>query len=203
VCFLALLAVWEWELSQWFNICRRSWQLLRWILLPTLLLHALLTPGALLYPGMIPLLTYEGLLLGVQLSVHWASIFMGAVWLGRVFSMTVCLRGLRYFPRLQQHIQPYLRLVPGLNRRLRALLRRHYRKWNNLPHQFRQLPESLAMLLLEMQRYARRHATHVWLHWYDQYDEPIADTLLQARQKFVLSCVLLGIVGEMVFRFGW
>jgi len=156
------------------RLCWRNWQLLRWILIPTLLLHAIFTPGALIFPQFFIPISQEGLQLGGSLALHWAAIFTLAMLLGRLFPVEQWIQGVSQFPRLHRIVYPYLCLFPRMNLLIRALIRRHYRHWNSLPwahplQKIAQLPPQLLSLLLQMRQHAQRCAKYVWQHWQQGY----------------------------------
>jgi len=138
---------------------------LRWILLPTFVLHAAFTPGALLAPEWLPWLTREGIQWGWTLCWHWVAIFMWAMGAGRLLPLAVCLQGLTHTPRLHAQLEPYLRLFPAMNIKVRVLIRRHYRQWQTSSHKIQNLPQQLATLLHHILNHADRHAIYIWQHW--------------------------------------
>jgi len=149
------------------RLCWRGWQMLRWLLIPTLVLHAIFTPGALIFPHFFIPISNEGLALGATLAWHWASIFTLAILLGYLFPAQHWLDAMIHFPRLYHALYPYLRLFPRMNLLIRALLRRHYRQWKKRSHKITQFPPAILSLLQCMQYYSKRSALHLWVHWAD------------------------------------
>jgi len=152
------------------RLCWRNWQLLRWILIPTIVLHAVFTPGAWLFPHFFIPISREGLQLGLNLALHWAAIFTLAMLLAYLFPIQHWLRMLAHVPWLHRELYPYLCLFPRMNRVVRALIRRHYRYWNRLSwrhpmHKLAQLPHHILSLLLQMQTHSQRAAKQLWEHW--------------------------------------
>lgn len=147
------------------RLCWRGWQMLRWLLIPTLVLHAIFTPGALIFPHFFMPISYEGLALGASLAWHWASVFTLAMVLGYLFPAQHWLNAMVRFPRLYKLLYPYLHLFSRMNLLIRALLRRHYRKWKKDAHKITQFPHYMLSLLQRMQYYSKRSALYLWIHW--------------------------------------
>ncbi|MBL1351906.1 MAG: hypothetical protein COA61_001005 [Zetaproteobacteria bacterium] len=178
------------------RLCWRNWQLLRWILIPTVVLHAIFTPGALIFPQFFIPISQEGLQLGGSLALHWAAIFTLAMLLGRLFPIERWIEGVSHYPRLHHILYPYLCLFPRMNLLVRALIRRHYRYWNDLPwthpiQKISQLPPHLLSLLLQMKQHSQRCAKHVWEHWGQAYQPLLIKPDMIQQQYLPHSMVIM------------
>jgi len=178
------------------RLCWRNWQLLRWILIPTLLLHAIFTPGALIFPHFFLPISHEGVQLGLNLALHWADIFTLAMLLGRLFPIQQWVLGITHIPWLDHRLYPYLCLFPRMNLLIRALIRQHYRQWNHLPwrhpiHKIAQLPPHILNLLLQMQAHSRRCAKYIWEHWEQGYQAILSHVDVLQSQRFPHSIALI------------
>ncbi|MDQ6990107.1 MAG: hypothetical protein Q9M11_00030 [Mariprofundaceae bacterium] len=171
ICFLVLIIfVLSSDKQAAVRLCWRTWQLVRWILIPTLLLHAIFTPGALIFPHFFIPISQEGVALGGNLALHWLAMFTLAMLLGHLFPIDQWIRAVSHYPRLHRMLYPYLCLFPRMNLLVRALIRRHYRRWNQTPwlqavQKISQLPPLFLSLLVQMQHYSERCAKHLWQHW--------------------------------------
>jgi len=178
------------------HLCWRNWQLLRWILLPTLVLHSIFTPGALIFPDFFIPISHEGLQLGVQLALHWATVFTLAMLLGHLFTIEQWLQGVARLPWLYHILYPYLCLFPRMNLWVRVLIRRYYRQWNLLSwrqplHKLAQLPEHLLDLLLHLQHRSQQCATSVWQHWGQSISSTFTQKHTLNKQYFPHSIALM------------
>jgi len=164
VLLLMLLAVSEGCIKAW-KFVAKSWHLLRWLLLPILLLHALFTPGEMLFDTSVVPISYEGMQLGLALGLHLSEIYMLTLFLLRILSIYMCLRWLMRLPYWHSKLTPYLLLMPRIMRDVRVLIRRAYRSWQKKPQRFRALPHHLLDLIEKVQHRSARQALYIWQQW--------------------------------------
>ncbi|MDQ6973480.1 MAG: hypothetical protein Q9M10_01240 [Mariprofundaceae bacterium] len=187
------------------RLCWRNWQILRWILIPTLVLHAIFTPGALMFPQFFIPISKEGLQLGGSLALHWAAMFTLAMLLGRLFPMGRWIQAVARYPYLYSILYPYLCLFPRMNLLIRALIRHHYRCWNALSwmqpvQKISQLPPHLFSLLLQMKQRSHRCAQHLWEHW-EEVDSPLRMKLDGIQNHYVPQSILF-MLAWTIFNMG-
>jgi hypothetical protein len=81
----------------WLTIIRLL-GLLRWFIIPIILLHALLSPGELIMPGVPVPVTWEGVNQGIWLSLHLSTIFAAALLFSRLLLRSEWMRGILLLP---------------------------------------------------------------------------------------------------------
>jgi len=177
-------------------LCWKSWLLLRWIVLPTLLLHLFFTPGEIIFIHLPIPMSIEGLQLGVQLALHLITIFILAMLLGRLFPISMWLQLIGKHDGIYHDLYPYLCLFPGINRDVRMLLRRSYRHWQTSPHKIRHLPATFFELLLTIRQRSQRCARQVWHAWEQQPLQRFADThQLHTQRLPIITCLVVVSIG--------
>ncbi|MDX8396943.1 MAG: hypothetical protein R8K49_01355 [Mariprofundaceae bacterium] len=176
----------------------KSWRLLRWILLPTLLLHILFTPGEMIFHGFVLALSYEGMLLGLSLSLHLCQIFLAALVLGQLFPISLWYRMIVRFPYLDHYCQPYFRLVPKLLLEIRVLIRRSYRAWCLEPKKLIVMPQYLAMLSSEVEYRSHVRAIRVHQCWDQRVETSLMKPILPIPKVYIsVIWVVIGAVFEL------
>ncbi len=157
ILFCLLLLRW---LDDHARSLRQAWLLLRWLLLPLLLLHALFTPGALYWSGL-PF-TQEGVAAGVGLGVHLTAMVLAAMLFSRLLDPTVLLWSVRRHARTRRLLPLYLYLWPRMMTSTRRALRRARQSWKESGGGVRLLPWHVACLVIEIDRLAERHGQRFW-----------------------------------------
>jgi len=142
----------------------RLLRLLRWFIIPILLLHMLFTPGQLLLPGLPIGVSREGLMRGLWLSVHLASIYAMAILMFRLLGHTEWLRLLMRLPHCGERLMVQAFMMISMQQQMGKLL-------SNLRQQFRLRYDwkKIPLLLMTAFRHALAdasiHAQILWLRW--------------------------------------
>jgi len=138
--------------------------LLRWFVLPIVLLHALFSPGQLLMLAWFIPISREGVVQGVSLSLHLAAVFFVAMLMFRLLKRAEWLRYILLLPYLGQRLLVYAWMMGGMKANITTLL-------HDLRTQFRWRKDwkRAALLLLSIFRQvladASEHAAMLWLRW--------------------------------------
>jgi len=168
---LLLFFVLMWVLEEsFYKVCvawKKSWHILRWLLIPIITFHILFTPGEIIWVGFAVPISYEGLTLGFHLSLKLCEMFICALLLGRMLPMQLWLQSIENINVLQHYILPYLRLMPMMLRRVPMLIRRTYRAWRLETKKVKTLAYYMTELIMMIEKDSRRRAKYVWQGWYD------------------------------------
>ncbi len=143
----------------------RLWRLLlllRWFLVPALLVHALFTPGELWWPG-IPV-SKEGLMQGVRVSLHLVLLFLAAMWMTALLRRGEWLGLVAAIPPIRRYVAPYLLLLPAMYREIRMLLTELGNRWR-LQGRWPHFPVLLLSAMRQGLRTGRSVAAALWLNW--------------------------------------
>jgi len=144
----------------------QAWRLLRWLLLPILLLHPLFTPGELLITGW-PF-TREGLIQGGWLTLHLTSLYLAAMLMSRLISLQALQNIANYFPQGRRLSAIYLRLFPLVLPTVKTCIQQHGQTWRDNGHSLRQIPATLVAIVQAMERHSQQCALNVASHWQQQ-----------------------------------
>ncbi len=143
----------------------KPWYLLRWLLIPILVLHILFTPGEIIFVGYALPISYEGLQRGLGLALHLSEIFFAAILLARLLPLLIWIKAISYIPKLHQRLLPYLCLMPRIIVGVRVLVRKTYKQWRLEPLKFQMLPLYISRLVEGVENYSNRRAKYVWQGW--------------------------------------
>jgi len=169
VVHLLLFFFLMWALAEKLkNVCGdliKSWRVLRWLLIPMFIFHILFTPGEIVWVGFALPISYEGLMLALQLSLKLCEMFICALLLGHLLPMQLWLKSLQKISFLQYLLMPYLRLMPMMLRRVPILVRRTYRAWCLESKKVKTLAHYMTELVMAVEKDSRRRAKYVWLSW--------------------------------------
>jgi len=183
----------------------KSWHVLRWLLIPILVFHIFFTPGEIVWVGLALPISYEGLTLGLHLSLKLYEMFMCALLLGRLLPMRLWLESLSNIRILQHYLIPYLRLMPMMLHRVPILVRRTYQVWYLEPKKVKTLAHYMTELVMAVEKDSIRRAKYVWLAW----DNPKVMGMAVQKQLIdshlgYLACLLIFYVGcEFGVRYLW
>ena len=189
-------------LSADWQLCWRVLRLLRWFMVPILVLHALFTPGRLLLPGMVPLLSMEGLMQGLWLSVHLMSIYATALLMFRLLSRREWLTLLAQWPWGGEVLAMRLWMVLAMQGHIFALLA-GLREQFHLRHDWRKSAQLLINAFRQSLQTATDQAGLLWLRWpqhgqalhiaYDGNTAPVSTVQRATYSVFLLAggCVAL------------
>jgi len=173
----------------------RVLRLLRWFVIPILLLHALFTPGEWLFPDFPLAISREGLIQGLWLSVHLISMYMMAVLLFRILRVHEWIQVLLVWPQLGSRLAfPILMMISMKNNNaaLLAQLRMQLRLRSDWKHMPQLLLGACKRTLLD----AGAHAGMLWLCWPNRL--PLATgewnaPIMYGLQRYIYSCLWAGI----------
>lgn len=184
--------------GRWIRVVR-SMKLLRWFVVPILILHLCFSPGRLLLPGYPLPFTYEGLMLGSYLSLHLAAIFLAAVALFLCLRRNEWIRALLWLPLMRRELLIYLMLMLPLQRSVSALLHQLRQQWR-MRRRWRELPELLVAAFRAALVTADEQANQLWLRWPTSpllLDHEGAD-VVDATLILNLICGAVGVLGVVV-----
>ncbi|MBL4775668.1 MAG: hypothetical protein JKY87_06395 [Mariprofundus sp.] len=142
----------------------RLLRLLRWFLIPILLLHALFTPGQLLMPELLIPISREGVVQGVILSLHLGAVFFAAMLMFRLLKQAEWLHYILLWPYLGQRLTVYVWMMNGMRMSITALLhdfRAQFRWRKDWPRAPLLLMSAFKQVLAD----ASEHACMLWLRW--------------------------------------
>jgi len=144
-------------------VLAQAWRLLRWLLLPIVLLHAFFTPGAALFPDW-PL-TQEGMQKGGWLALHLSGLYLAAMLFSRLLSLHLLMRLASFNPHSKRLMPIYIRLLPPIMQGIQTEVQQHAKQWRAQGHSLRQLPAVLHQLVANMEQQSRLIAQHVAAAW--------------------------------------
>jgi len=164
----------------------RATRLLLWLILPICILHLLLTPGALIWPGSVVPFTREGVDRALWLSTRLFFLFFSAMLLSRTLSMKEWQIQIYRIPALGRCAYPYLQLFNPMRDMAVSLVRKHWRESRS--RGITAMPEMIVRLLEDMLRSGHAQAKLVWESW--KGDLPSCDLKFDGR---ALALMVLGI----------
>jgi len=184
----------------------RSWRVLRWLIVPIIIFHILFTPGEIIWVGFALPISYEGLILAWHLSLKLCEMFICAVLLGRLLPMQLWLQSLGKIAGVQDYIEPYVRLLPLMLRRVSVVVRQTYRSWRLEPDKLKTLAPYMMDLIVRVEGDSRRRAKYVWLSW----DKPtkavgglLNDQLVDCHLAYMALLLGIYVVCEFGVRYTW
>jgi len=149
--------------GNWQTIVRLV-RLLRWFVIPILLLHMLFTPGTLLFPGFPIGISREGAMAGISLSLHLIAIYLVAIMLFRLLHQYEWLQLCASIPGIGRQLALNAMMMISLKQvigRLLGQLRDQFQirlRWQQSPLL---LIAAFRFTLQEAACYARM----LWLRW--------------------------------------
>jgi len=177
----------------------RLLRLLRWFVVPIILLHALFTPGQLLWPEFFILISREGLVHGLKLSLHLSAIFFVAMLMFRLLKRAEWLRYLLGLPYIGERIVIYVWMMSCMkmnNSTLFGDLRLQFR----LRKDMKWFPSLLISAFRQSLHDASEHACALWLRW------PASPVAMQQRApavQYYVASLLLVCAGFTAFLWPW
>ncbi|GAV20701.1 hypothetical protein MMIC_P1674 [Mariprofundus micogutta] len=147
----------------WQNLIHML-RLLRWFVLPILLLHLLFSHGELIFPGSGLPFTWQGIGQGLWLSIHLVCIFIVAMLMFRALNISEWNRLLLSLPLVGKYLPVYLMMLTPMRQQIHIVLNQLKQQWM-LRRDWSKLP----LLLLTSFRLAlscsRDQAACLWLRW--------------------------------------
>jgi len=173
----------------------RALALLRWLVIPIIILHALFTPGALIMAGMAWPVSVEGLQAGFWFSLHLVVIFFAAMLFSQLLTQSEWVNSSLKFPLIGQALLPYHLLMNRCWQRIRSMLGDEYAVWRKEKHRVRTLLPHLSGMPVRTLTLSREIAGEIWNDWDQQVielmEEKSRPNISIMRTLAALSLVLL------------
>ncbi len=145
----------------------RLLRLLRWFVAPIILLHALLSPGQLLWPGFFIAISREGLMQGLNLSIHLTGLFFAAMLMFRLLKRAEWLHYILALPWVGKQLAVYVWMMGYMKANISGLLGDL-----RLQFQIRKDIKKSPLLLISAFKHALADASEyaclLWLRWPSQ-----------------------------------
>jgi len=180
----------------------RLMRLMRWFLIPILLLHALLSPGQLLWPELFSFITKEGLMQGLGLSLHLAAVFFVAMLMFRLLRRAEWLYYILLIPYIGQRLAVYVWMMHSMKINIMLLLA-------DLRMQFRLRKDLKYIALLLMSAFqqtlanAGDHAAVLWLRWPGVLSNTLGYEKDSGSVRYCLMSALLVLLACAIFLKAW
>jgi len=174
-------------------------RLLRWLVLPILLLHMFLTPGMMIVTG-VPV-SWEGLEQGLWLSLHLVEMFFAAMAMSRLLLWREWLQWLASWPRVGGGLATDARLFLLMQRDARLLIEQRRRQWREQPFDLIVLGRLLAETLQQMLARSELQAVRLWRHWHSPRLQAMlagSEQVWHGGATFVLALLALILAGRTV-----
>jgi len=182
----------------------RLLRLLRWFVIPILLLHMLFTPGQLLLPGWPIGVSREGLRQGLWLSIHLSSIYTMAMLMFRLLVHAEWLRLLMLLPRFGERMMVQMFMMMSMKQYMGMLLS-YLRQQFRLRDDWKKMPLVLMAAFRQALADASTHAQMLWLRWPQQPSMFIpvsAENSMSVFHKRLFSC-LWAVFGCISLLLAW
>ena len=165
---LPSLAILRLMVGSWES-CRNAWRVLRWLLVPIVLLHLIFTPGAYVFPQLGGP-SYEAVYTAVRLSLRLGLIFMAGMILSRVLNVREWSDALLAMPWVGPRLFPYVRLMFPMRTSMERFVRSYQQHWRLRRRRFSadDLAALLSGLFTQVMEWSRRQGAILWLRWGDQ-----------------------------------
>ncbi|HXH72511.1 MAG TPA: hypothetical protein VNI58_06850 [Mariprofundaceae bacterium] len=175
----------------WRNV-RRSLAVLRWLIVPIILLHLLLTGGERLWPQSGLPLSLDGLRTGAILSLNLLTFYIVAMLFSRLWRQEELLAYASKIPLAGRRMFPYLLAMPAVRGAVQGALQ-GYRRQFDLRRAWSQSGVLLASMLRHMSDVSIVCSQIVWLRWHAVLSAPRKQWSLRADMPVVvLAIALLG-----------
>lgn len=159
----------RWLQGDWKTVTQ-AWRMLRWLMIPIILLHLLFTPGTMLFAGSPVMLSSEGLRQGIWLSLHLAAIFLSALIVARMWLREEWLHHICAMSIPGNRLHAHLMLLYPLQRNVLALIRAHQMRWRLHGSMSTLGPVAMALLRATIAS-GKAQARALWLRWHDDIHE--------------------------------
>lgn len=148
----------------WRNI-RRALAVLRWLIIPILLLHLLMTGGERLWPESGLPLSLDGLRIGAHLSLNLLTYYSVAMLVSRLWRQDELLAYAPRVPYIGRYLFPYLLALPAVRGAVQGSLLR-FKQQFDLRLAWRQAGILLTSLLRHMLMVSAKCSQGIWLRWH-------------------------------------
>jgi hypothetical protein len=144
-----------------------AWRVLRWLLVPIVLMHLLFTPGTLIFPQLGGGPSHEAVEVALWLSLRLCLIFASAMTFSRMLSLQEWTHALLAIPWAGRRLYPYAMLVFPMRASLERLVRCYYQQWRIRRRRFsaRDLAALLSGLFTQVMVWSKRQGAVLWLRW--------------------------------------
>ncbi|MDX8403725.1 MAG: hypothetical protein R8K54_04880 [Mariprofundaceae bacterium] len=163
------------NLEQGYFTLQKSAKLLRWLIIPIVLLHALFTPGELIITGMAIPVSIEGLKSGLWFAFHLTVIFFSAIVFSRLLTNREWIRSVLKLPFIGVKVLPYALLLERGWSRIKTMLQDEYAAWKEHEKGMRSFALHLASLPVKALKQSSVHADELWNNW----DHDVSDILAE------------------------
>jgi len=143
----------------------RALSLLRWLVIPIILLHALFTPGALVMAGMAWPVSVEGLQAGFWFSLHLIVIFFAAMLFSLLLTQSEWINSSLKTPLIGHALVPYTLLMNRCWNHIRSMLSDEYAVWRKEKQGLRMLLLHLSIMPVRALTQSREVASDIWNDW--------------------------------------
>lgn len=141
------------------------WRVIRWLLLPIILLHGLMTPGAVMLSLGEITVTEEGLEQGMILALHLINLFLTGLMFAYLVSPREWMQLLKKHPGIYKRLLPYLLLLQSMLASHKLLLAKLSDSWKQQGKRVTQLPSILVSMIHQSQKMADSGARSTWSNW--------------------------------------
>ena len=143
----------------------RALLLLRWLVFPIILLHALFTPGALIISGLAWPVSVEGIESGLWFSFHLVVIFYAAMLFSKLLTQKEWIDIILKMPLIGCRVLPYAMLLDRCWSRIRKMLSDEFSYWRKEKKGVQYLFLRLSLMPSEALKVNRQIANEVWNNW--------------------------------------
>lgn len=174
----------------------RTLGLLRWFVIPILILHACFSPGRFIFPGVPLPLTWEGITQGLYLSVHLAAIFFTATALFLCLNRREWFKAILNLPVINRELAVYVVMIAPLRGSVGCMLQLLRQKWQ-LRKGWIEFPLILVSAFRSTLAVAAEHSRQLWLRW---PVHPLLDGPLPASSSLIVNllCATVGGLGVVM-----
>lgn len=190
---LLMILITSWLLDAYLALLKAA-RLLVWIVVPTIVLHALFTPGEFLL-SLLPI-TYEGIRNGVVISLHLSAMFVAAIQLSRLLSRNEWYRLLFSLPYAGKRLPSYVFVIERGFEPVRKRSAEAMSRWKMEGKGLRMLVVELGSLPGAVMEMSRELARTTWNNW-GQSVETIA--VAENRTGISVTASLLAVVAGILF----
>jgi len=168
-------------------------KLLRWFVIPILLLHLIFSHGELILPSTVMPFTWQGLQQGLWLSVHLSTIFIAAMLMFRALNRVEWNRLILSLPFVGRKLVVYLIMMEPVRSQMSNGLKLLKQQWL-LRRDWRAFP----VLVLASFSFALSgftvYAHSLWLRWPVSLNTPVLDISVPARHRQVMNLACLAVL---------
>jgi len=181
--------------ADWSRVIR-TLGLLRWFVIPILILHACFSPGRFIFPGVPLSLTWEGVTQGLYLSVHLAAIFFAATALFLCLNRREWFKAILNLPLINRELAVYVVMIAPLRGSVGCMLQLLRQKWQ-LRKGWIEFPLILVSAFRSTLAVSAEHSRQLWLRW---PVHPLLDDLLPASSSLIVNllCATVGGLGVVM-----